>query len=67
MVGVYATAEACQEALEETYGPRLTPLDATAMGGKNPAVLVQRTPSRYHWEVGFVGNRSVYEAWCAPE
>jgi hypothetical protein len=67
VVGVYATAEVCQEALEETYGPRLRQLDATAMGGKNPAQLVQRSPNKYHWKVGMPGNRNVYEAWCSPK
>jgi hypothetical protein len=64
--GTYATHDACAHALRERYGPELDQLDKLSMGGKNIAVgPVQRTPSKFRWEVGMPGNRLVHEAWCA--
>jgi hypothetical protein len=63
--GTYATGAACQEELDRQFGGLMTRLQNMSQGGKNLGIgKLERTPSKYRWEVGFPSSRSVYEAWC---
>ena len=62
VLGDFASAAACEEALEQRYG-RLLAVLPFASGAQTPPVVEKRA-GHFHWETRGLGGQRSYTAWC---